>query len=1016
MRPVKLIISAFGPYAGEVSLDMASLGDRGLYLITGDTGAGKTTIFDAIAFSLYGNASGDSRRPRMLRSKYAKMDARTFVEMEFLYNEDVYKVRRNPEYMRAKQRGEGETKEKPDAELHMPDGRVITGDKAVTVEIEKLLGLSREQFSQIAMLAQGSFSQLLSGRTEDRGMIFREIFKTRPYQMFQEKVKDRAKALYGRYADGRKSMEQYARGVIGSGMGEELDLRWKEALTGGTPVMLEVLGQLIHIDETRQEGQETRMNQVREELSALGLGLGKMQSAAAICRDMARTGESLEGDAPKLQEAAARFEQEKARQAQRDKLISAVTRMEEKLKAYGQFDTLLDSVKKCDIQMTRSRKEFMAASQEESGWKDRIAQDQKELEELRQAGEAYQAALAAGEKLKEYQARVGTLSGELDEYNRERLSLTKAREKYRLADEERRLADGIYRQAYQQFLDNQAGILALRLAEGTPCPVCGSLDHPAPAHYQEDGKAAAKEQVDRLRSEAEKKSDKAAGLSLAAGTLAGSLKTRYDRMKQQIDDEVSGWKPEWQERLKGAEASGVAVAGKTREDGNAGDRVTEDGSVRDSVMGDGNVGDRVQEDGGSGADMEEARQHFLNRWAKMLEQLSRQLKSQALRQQENQESLKKQVEYKESLEKRRDTYQKALEKASEKRQKAQNLMVEAETRKEELERRLTEVEAMLPYADRQAAQAELVEKKTLLGVMEQAYKEAEEHYRHMSRQVTDAQARMDALKSRLKEECEGMRLAGGETSGGETSGGGPAVDLRLLDQRMQENQARQQAAGEELKTLEQEKSVLHHRLETNRRAMDRILAQKASMEEIQTEWNWVKALSDTASGEVGGKDKITLETYAQMAYFERIIARANTRFMVMSGGQYELKRCTEEDSRGKSGLGLNVVDHYNGTQRSVKTLSGGESFQASLSLALGLSDEIQSAAGGIRLDTLFVDEGFGSLDEDTLNLAMKALGDLAEGRRLVGIISHVGELKERIERQIVVVKDKSGGSRALVEG
>ena len=186
------------------------------------------------------------------------------------------------------------------------------------------------------------------------------------------------------------------------------------------------------------------------------------------------------------------------------------------------------------------------------------------------------------------------------------------------------------------------------------------------------------------------------------------------------------------------------------------------------------------------------------------------------------------------------------------------------------------------------------------------------------------------------------------------------------------------------------------------------------MEEIHKEWTWVKALSDTAAGEVGGKEKITLETYAQMAYFERIIARANTRFMVMSGGQYELKRCTEEDNRGKNGLGLNVIDHYNGTERSVKTLSGGESFQASLSLALGLSDEIQSAAGGIRLDTLFVDEGFGSLDEDTLNLAMKSLGDLAEGRRLVGIISHVGELKTRIEKQILVTKEKSGGSRAEI--
>ena len=256
MRPTELIISAFGPYAGEVTLDMASLGDRGLYLITGDTGAGKTTLFDAIAFALYGNASGDSRKPRMLRSKYARPDARTYVEMGFSYSGKEYRVRRNPEYMRTKQRGEGETREKPDAQLHMPDGRLVTGDKAVTVEVEGLLGLNREQFSQIAMLAQGSFSRLLSGRTEDRGIIFREIFKTKPYQLFQEKLKDRAKGLYGRYADSRKSMEQYAGGVITEGHSEELKLRWKEVpdaqlhmpdgrlVTGDKAVTVEVEGLL----------------------------------------------------------------------------------------------------------------------------------------------------------------------------------------------------------------------------------------------------------------------------------------------------------------------------------------------------------------------------------------------------------------------------------------------------------------------------------------------------------------------------------------------------------------------------------------------------------------------------------------------------------------------------------------------------------------------------------------------------------------------------------------------------
>lgn len=221
--------------------------------------------------------------------------------------------------------------------------------------------------------------------------------------------------------------------------------------------------------------------------------------------------------------------------------------------------------------------------------------------------------------------------------------------------------------------------------------------------------------------------------------------------------------------------------------------------------------------------------------------------------------------------------------------------------------------------------------------------------------------------------------------------------------------------GEILERLEAGRNRLHHRLETNRLARDNMVRQQAAMEAARQQWTWVKAMADTAAGEVNGKDKITFETYVQMAYFERIIARANARFMVMSGGQYELKRCMEEDGRGKNGLGLSVIDHYNGSERSARTLSGGESFQASLSLALGLSDEIQSQAGGIRLDTMFVDEGFGSLDGESLNLAVKALAGLAEGNRLVGIISHVPELKERIEKQIVVTKEKSGGSRAEID-
>ena len=995
MRPTELIISAFGPYAGEVTLDMASLGDRGLYLITGDTGAGKTTLFDAIAFALYGNASGDSRKPRMLRSKYARPDARTYVEMGFSYSGKEYRVRRNPEYMRTKQRGEGETREKPDAQLHMPDGRLVTGDKAVTAEVEGLLGLNREQFSQIAMLAQGSFSRLLSGRTEDRGIIFREIFKTKPYQLFQEKLKDRAKGLYGRYADSRKSMEQYAGGVITEGHSEELKLRWKEVPQGSLEALLEVLDQLIGADEAQQQGKDRAMALVRDEMAALGMELGKMQGDAAVCRDMAAAADVLRENMPVLEQAKVRYEREKERQADRDGLIGTVTRMEENLKTYDRFDSLQENLKACRKETESLEKRLGQAALEERQWKERNDSDEKILESLRQAGEEYQAALTAGERLGEYSGRIGLLAEELAQYGQERKKLEAARERYRAAGEESRRADDAYREMYQRFLDNQAGILASRLTEGQPCPVCGSVAHPAPARYLEEGNEAAKDKVDRLKAAAEEKDKAAARLSLEAGRLAGSLDTRYERMKQQIDAEGATWKEDWQKRIRQAEADAAALASET-------------------------------------GDVRQGRRYFLEQWELMMGQLKGQLERQAAAQKEKIREKKKRKEDKEAVEGRRALGRQSLEEASERKQQAQKMLAESQAKERELESRLKEMESSLPYENRKAAQAELAEKKAFLAGLEKAFKEAEESYNRISRRVSDAQARLEALRGRMAEkDAEGRESAGEEIAGRETAeedrdpAKGPdtmlpgGMDVRTamehLEARMQENRQHQSEARERLTGLEQEKSRLHHRLETNRMARERISEQKASMEEIQKEWTWVKALSDTAAGEVGGKEKITLETYAQMAYFERIIARANTRFMVMSGGQYELKRCTEEDNRGKNGLGLNVIDHYNGTERSVKTLSGGESFQASLSLALGLSDEIQSAAGGIRLDTLFVDEGFGSLDEDTLNLAMKSLGDLAEGRRLVGIISHVGELKERIQHQIVVVKDKTGGSRAYIE-
>lgn len=956
MRPIQLTISAFGPYAGQVQLDMGALGSRGVYLITGDTGAGKTTIFDAITFALYGNASGDSRKPRMLRSKYASPDARTFVDMVFLYNENEYRVRRNPEYMRAKQRGEGETREKPDAELYMPDGLVITGDKSVTAKVEELMGLSREQFSQIAMLAQGSFSKLLSGRTEDRGAIFRDIFKTRPYQAFQERMKEQAKQLYGKYADGRKSIEQYAGGVIVDKAQEGLLLRWDEAKKGGVDGMIQLLEELISTDQELESAMAARTVEIRETISILGLKLENAQRTVRIQSGIAQEDEFLKQNIPLLRTAGERYEQEKKRGEDRNRVIGEITRLEENLQAYIQYDQLTAHRKQWTEQAGRCEREREAAEKEYGLWKDRLAEAEKELEALGQTGEQYQSAASAMDRLSGYKERIRGLNQELEDYHAEKAGLELAQKRFRDADQIRRNADEAYRRMYQIFLDNQAGILAARLVPGTPCPVCGSVSHPAPASCGHEGGEVTKDRVDKLKREADIQSRAAEKLSLEAGRLAGSLETRYARMLRQIDAEVGTWKQSWQDKLKQAE-------------------------------------DQTE---------------FLAQWAGMLGSLGAELERQEREQREKIRELEKKLELRKKLEKEKPAYQSALEKAGERTRKAQELLIQTNARQQELERQISDLAQKLPFKDRQAAQKELDAKRESLERMERALRTAEEDYSKISRAISDAQARKHALGEQLEQE--------------ETKGPAEDMDVEDVNEEAVDLEAMvlaltlaQTEARERLEAGDREKSAVHHRLETNRTARDNILRQQDSMKEIQEKWAWVKALSDTASGEVNGRERITFETYVQMACFEHIIARANTRFMVMSGGQYELRRCTEEDNRGKNGLGLNVLDHYNGTERSVKTLSGGESFQASLSLALGLSDEIQAAAGGIRLETLFVDEGFGSLDEETLNLAMKALEDLAQGNRLVGIISHVPELKERIERRIVVTKEKTGGSSACIE-
>lgn len=364
----------------------------------------------------------------------------------------------------------------------------------------------------------------------------------------------------------------------------------------------------------------------------------------------------------------------------------------------------------------------------------------------------------------------------------------------------------------------------------------------------------------------------------------------------------------------------------------------------------------------------------------------------------------------------------ALEKSEKELQKKLEVAKEAVAEKQKLEAEIPELEQMqkkLQEEEQERKDQLLVSERDKANAEEQAVKvrgklefpekaEAEQKIKELDKQKKEIDKNLNAAQKAFQDCSQSVEVAKTKKKTLEKQiAGNKETDMEELVQ------ARQEVSGAK-KELQKQMEEIRIRYENNLKIRNAIDKQSAKLLELERNWTQAREISDTVNGKIkgGSKEKIKFETYIQTNYFDRIIARANTRFMVMSGGQYELKRQTDTDDRkSQSGLELNVIDHYNGSERSVKTLSGGESFKASLSLALGLSDEIQASAGGIQLDTMFVDEGFGSLDEESLEQAMKALNGLTEGNRLVGIISHVQELKARIEKQIVVTKEKAGGSR-----
>ena len=972
------------------------------------------------------------------------------------------------------------------------------------------------------MIAQGDFQKLLLAGTADRSEIFRKMFHTEIYQELQNRLRDAAKVRWKTYDEKKRSISQYLTGIVcpeDAVFQKELAKLKKEKFDGEVMRGMELLALCIEMDQERLSRLEEERSALGTQMEQQNRLLGKVKESrkrqeekaqkekeleelipeeaekrqkseqadreASVCKELEiqiRTGqESLELLRKMKQEKEELLERRKELQTaaeekeglrmEQEQAKAQITEQKEQEEALSGTETLLARAEQKETQvreqletMTSYREAVLAANQKAAVLTEELKhlQEQENALSVQMETTAVRLAERQDAALQEEKWRQAgkEFSQLLRNWTAAEREWKEKQEAYRKSLEIRNDVRETYQEMERLFLDAQAGILAENLTEGTPCPVCGSVHHPALAKKAEH--APDKETLDQKKEELQKQNEVTAALSEAAGNFGRQTKAAREELARRIawraavparTEEVPADQKcqKEQERLAQLSEEQFAQAAKETEKQLASEEkrqktrreeyaayekqqqqeqkqwekrkqvMTEKQAELGRLEGEKQTFSvqlerRIAEILKTAAEDQKAAagqlQTAKNRWDIFRQEPEKEERLQqlllavlecekALEQEKNQVSIRK----KELLAKQKEW--KALKRIiqtgteqMEQREKAIHEKELLETKVREMEKTLLEKigekEAQLAGKDEAQLRTNISEWGAKKAQLELAQQEARKAFDEVKNRLTEVRAAIAAIRS-LEETAETEDTLPSETE---------------LQEKIAELTEQKQKA-------DQKHSEQYHAANTNRSTYQAVQNQQSQMQAVEEEYKWVRALADTAGGTLGGKRKIELETYVQMAYFDRILRKANLRFLTMSGGQYELKR--QEDGankKEKAGLDLNVIDHYNGTERSVRTLSGGESFQASLSLALGLSDEIQSYAGGIQLDAMFVDEGFGSLDEESLNQAVKALEGLAGGNCMVGIISHVPELKERIEKKIVVTKNRSRegvGSTAVIE-
>lgn len=927
MKPLKLTMSAFGSYAGKNVIDFTGQ-QQGIFLITGDTGAGKTTIFDAITYALYNQTSGGERNGNMMRSQYAQPETETYVELEFLYRGQTYRVRRNPDYKITKTLKNGKIRGQKvphSVELTLPDGTVFPEKKNATdAKIIEILGLTADQFSQIVMIAQGDFLKLLYTKSDERKMIFSKLFRTDIYWKIQENLRRKSMEMDERIQENDRAFEQEKSRTIPLPESEELPLdELVERLR-------ERLKDALKEQNLRRANVEELNKKITkyEEINKLFVSLEKIR----------QTGKELEARQVESKERRQQIEnalkadkvlvaeQQNLRQQQTvEQSVQAIAKMEETLTNNQEmFETLKTQLQEVEAEQKREaadiQKKMLALEQSFPSYealqnaRSEEQQAKKVWEDLgKTSEESFHKKEAGIAALKEQQKRQEQVV-EQTKKNWEQTSLS--------ASESAKH----YEHMYEAFLKEQAGILAENLSAGCPCPVCGSTVHPDPAKLSDHAVTELEvEQAKKTRAAAEEKRD-------LAYLAFEAEKTKKQKLAQAVEKEEADFvlaQTIAKQQRKEAEQNYVSLQ-----------KIAE--QIREKLVYP-SLAEAKKQYAAMQKALEAAEQEIAKKRQKVSElaEAMNTLKGQKLAEEENQKTAKKLAA------KTEKEYAKLLEKSGFVSEETYHLAILPERSRSKLEREEKEYESQCL---RQQSEQKLLEKQV---------------------------------------------------------SGKTYTDTTELNEQLK-------AEKQVLKEAEKTYMELHTAYENDRAVLQNCAVYLEKGKKLESEDQVIKSLSKTANGRLSGSAKIDFETYIQRQYFKQIIHEANKRLLTMSNHQFILKLKEEANTGRKTneGLDLSVYSLVTDSERDVKTLSGGESFLAALAMALGLSDIVERSAGAIHPDMMFIDEGFGSLDAQSRQQAIEVLGELAGDSRMVGIISHVTELKEQIDRKLVVSRTDKG-SRAV---